>query len=464
MKPWSYLWIGFTSAVLAIGLLEILRHFYVNEELTTGWTHMAGGAILGVLAFGFSSALYQLRGNGKTTSSRQPLELIELHRDAERQNAQLAALSHAALTMTSDLSSEAVFQHVIDLARDVAGAQYSALAVLDANGNVESFLTSGISEEVRGRLGHPPTMKEGLLAVPIQNKMPLRVPSISGHPRSVGFPAGHPPMERFLGIPVVFQGKTVGQLYLTNEASAKEFSSEDEEVMTLFARQAAVAIENSRLYRQVQALAALEERERISRDLHDMVIQSLYALGLRLGNVVQTANTSPAQMAEQISYSVEKLDEVIRDLRVNILGLHLQVYYGKGLKQGLEDLVTEFQLNAFVRVHMTLPDDLDRPLSSQQRVELLHVTREAMTNILKHAQAQEVTVGGNQTNELVKLVITDDGQGFDPLAPRSKDRQGIRNMEARVLSAGGWMEISSILGEGTTVEVSIPARENDPLE
>jgi signal transduction histidine kinase len=271
-------------------------------------------------------------------------------------------------------------------------------------------------------------------------------------------------MERFLGIPVVFQGKTVGQLYLTNEASAKEFSSEDEEVMTLFARQAAVAIENSRLYRQVQALAVLEERERISRDLHDRVIQSLYALGLRLGNVVQTANTSPAQMTEQISYSVEKLDEVIRDLRVNILGLHLQVYYGKGLKQGLEDLVTEFQLNAFVRVHMTLPDDLDRPLSSQQRVELLHVTREAMTNILKHAQAQEVTVGGNQTNELIKLVITDDGQGFDPLAPRSKDRQGIRNMEARVQSAGGWMEISSILGEGTTVEVSIPARESDPLE
>ncbi|MDA1188144.1 MAG: GAF domain-containing sensor histidine kinase [Chloroflexi bacterium] len=457
MNKRGFIWAGFLLTTLFAGLLELLRYLYFEEAMPAAVTHgISGGSVGAILVFTLGTL-----GRTKPQSLQQTQELIDLHAGTERRNTQFTALSNAAFAMTSELSSEAVFQQVIDLAREVASARYSALAVLDENGQVEAFLTSGITTEERARLGQPPTMKQGLLAVPLQTGHLLRVPSIGEHPRSVGFPEGHPPMERFLGVPVVSKGKTVGQLYLTNEASEPEFSSEDEEIMTLFARQAAVAIENARLYRQVQTLAILEERERIARDLHDSVIQSLYALGLRLENVVQTTHDIPKQVADQLSYSVDKLDEVIRDLRNNILGLNPQVYYGKRLNQGLEDLLTELQLNAFVNVNLSLPEDLDEPLSSSHRLELLQVMREAMTNILKHAQARKVTVKGTRDDGLIKLTVTDDGKGFDPQQERSLERQGLRNMDIRVQRVGGWLEVDSALGTGTTISVNIPITEAD---
>ncbi len=449
------IWTGFLLTVLFAGLLELLQHHYSKDLLPQGVTHAVAGGSVTVSLLLFTLGVIEMISRTRIETQ----ELVGLHLGAERRNTQFSALSNAAFAMTSELSSEAVFQQVIDLARGVASARYSALAVLDENGLVEAFLTSGITTEERARLGQPPTMKLGLLAVPMQTGHLLRVPSIGQHSRSVGFPEGHPPMERFLGVPVVSKGKTVGQLYLTNEISEPEFSSEDEEIMILFARQAAVAIENARLYRQMQTLTMLEERERIARDLHDGVIQSLYALGLRLENVVQTTHDIPEQVAEQLSYSVDKLDEVIRDIRNNILGLNPQVYYGKRLNQGLEDLLTELQLNAFVTVNLALPEDLDEPLSPNHRLELLQVMREAMTNILKHAQAQNVSVEGHNANGLIKLTVKDDGKGFDPQQPRSVERQGLRNMGIRVQRVGGWLEIDSTQGKGTTLSVNIPITE-----
>ena len=455
MRNNRIVWAGFTLTALFAGMLELLRYLFFDDALPAGVTHgIAGGSVGGALLL-FTLGMLEILGKSQTETR----ELVDLHVGAERRNTQFAALSDASFAMTSELSSEAVFQQVIDLAREVASARYSALAVLDESGQVEAFLTSGITTEERSRLGHPPTMKRGLLAVPMQTGHLLRVPSIGAHSRSVGFPEGHPPMERFLGVPVVSKGRTIGQLYLTNEASEPEFSPEDEEIMTLFARQAAVAIENARLYRQVQTLAILEERERIARDLHDSVIQSLYALGLRLENVVRTTNDIPGQVADQLSYSVDKLDEVIRDLRNNILGLNPQVYYGKRLNQGIEDLLTELQLNALLNVDLAITDNLDEPLSSGHRMELLQVMREAMTNILKHAQAQNVSVEGSSNNGLIRLTVKDDGRGFNPLLPRSEERQGLRNMDIRVQRVGGWLEVESALGAGTAISVNIPITE-----
>jgi len=238
MRNNRIVWAGFTLTALFAGALELLRHLFFSDALSAGVTHgIAGGSLGGALLL-FSLGMYEILNR----SQSETRELVDLHVGAERRNTQFAALSDASFAMTSELSSEAVFQQVIDLAREVANARYSALAVLDENGQVEAFLTSGISTEERARLGHPPIMQRGLLAVPMQTGNLLRVPSIGAHSRSVGFPEGHPPMERFLGVPVVSKGRTIGQLYLTNEASEPEFSPEDEEIMVLFARQAAVAI------------------------------------------------------------------------------------------------------------------------------------------------------------------------------------------------------------------------------
>ena len=203
------MWVGFLLTALFVGLLELLRYLYLDDAVPAAVAHGIAGGGVGAAILVFTIGMLRMLGRTQTQSLHQTQELVELHAGAERRNAQFAALSHAAYAMTSELSSDVVFQQVIDLAREVANARYSALAVLDENGQVEAFLTSGITTEERARLGQPPTMKRGLLAVPIQTGRPLRVSSIAEHPRSAGFPEGHPPMVRFLGVPVVSKGKTV---------------------------------------------------------------------------------------------------------------------------------------------------------------------------------------------------------------------------------------------------------------
>lgn len=194
----------------------------------------------------------------------------------------LQIMSNTFVTITSELDLDKVLQRIADAARDVAQAQYAAMGVVNEAGIITSFITSGISNEEREKIGALPR-GHGLLGVLIKQGQPLRVPKISADPRSCGFPPNHPPMDSLLGVPVEIQGRVVGDLYMTNKLEAEEFSAEDEWWLTIFARQAAVAIENANLYRLTRLA---QERSQTLANLTSQLNRSIDPLEL-FGQITQ---------------------------------------------------------------------------------------------------------------------------------------------------------------------------------
>ena len=200
----------------------------------------------------------------------------------------LRAVLDAAIAVTSELSIEAVLQRIVEAAAQLTGAKYAALGVIDQTGlGLENFVTTGLDDETRRAIGDLPRGR-GILGVLIRDAEPLRLTEIADDPRSVGFPPNHPPMKTFLGVPVLLRGVAYGNLYLTEKAGGEEFTEEDQEIVQLLAAQAAVAIENARLYEsatrwgdQLQSLAevgnALSSELELPR-LLDLVVKRLREL------------------------------------------------------------------------------------------------------------------------------------------------------------------------------------------
>ena len=174
-------------------------------------------------------------------------EADELRRENEALRDRLSGLSEASLRISRSLDLDSVLQGVIDGACSLTRARYGALVAFDDSGGIETLITSGITPEERPRFGDLPKGL-GLLQYLNEIEGPLRLADISSHPRSVGFPEGHPPMKTFLGTPVLHLGERLGNIYLTEKEGGREFTLEDEETLVMFASQAGMAIVNARRY------------------------------------------------------------------------------------------------------------------------------------------------------------------------------------------------------------------------
>src|SRR6266581_8768896 len=184
----------------------------------------------------------------------QPYDGEDARRYAQRVEAlttsqsRLRSLLEAGIALTSELSLDALLQRLVELAAELTGARYAALGVIDGSGSqLERFLTHGIDAETHAAIGELPRGR-GILGVLIREAAPLRLHDLADDPRSVGFPPNHPPMCSFLGVPVLLRGVAYGNLYLTEKAGGEDFTDDDQELVELLASQAAVAIENARLY------------------------------------------------------------------------------------------------------------------------------------------------------------------------------------------------------------------------
>jgi two-component system, NarL family, sensor histidine kinase DevS len=212
----------------------------------------------------------------------------------------MRSLYAAMVALTSELSLDVLLQRLVETAAETTGAQYAALGVIDHSGQgLERFITYGIDEATRTTIGDPPHGR-GILGVLIREAAPLRLHELGADPRSVGFPPGHPPMRTFLGVPVMLRGAAFGNLYLTEKAGGEDFTEEDEELVTLLASQAAVAIENARLYetatrwsRQLESLheiiRALAEETELDRLLELICARLRELVEARLALVVLPA-------------------------------------------------------------------------------------------------------------------------------------------------------------------------------
>jgi signal transduction histidine kinase len=368
-------------------------------------------------------------------------------------------LIQAGLTLAAELDLDTVLDHIVDLAIEITGATYGALGVLGSDRRIERFITKGISDEDRARIGAPPT-GHGILGLLIERKEPVRLPDLTQDPRSYGFPPHHPPMRSFLGAPLQALGRIYGNIYLTDKRDADVFSEDDEAAVVVLATQAGVAIENARLYEEAQQaqhelrrLEVLEERERIAKELHDGVIQALFAVGMNLQAVV--ALVRDPEIAGRLDGAVDDIDGAIRDLRNYIFGLRPGILADRQLPEAIRKLCDEFEERTGVVTVASVNDDAAAELSSRAG-DVILLVRETLSNIERHADATTCRVSLQRSADgAIELEIDDDGRGFDIDADRTG--MGLANLKARVSSMGGTFRAASIVGEGTTVTAWWPA-------
>jgi signal transduction histidine kinase len=368
-------------------------------------------------------------------------------------------LIEAGMILASELSLDAVLQRVVELAVDLTGARYGALGVLAPDGrSIDEFITVGITPEQRAAIGDPPT-GHGLLGVLITQVRPLRVPDISADPRSVGFPPNHPPMTSLLGAPVTARDTVFGNIYLTDKQGEEQFDEEDERVLVVLANQAAIAIQNARLHdeterkgRELQRLQVLDERERIGKELHDGVIQSLFAVGMSLQGLA--AASGDDDMARRLEAAVEDVDHAIRDLRNYIFGLRPGILADRQLDQALKEMASEFGSRSGVVTVVEVDGEATSELASRAS-DVVQLVREALSNVGRHGAATTCRVSLRRDEAGLVLEVDDDGRGFD--INMTSWGMGLSNLRDRVESLGGRLQVESTPGEGTTVRASFPS-------
>jgi two-component system sensor histidine kinase DevS len=536
-------------------------------------------------------------------------------------------LHRATLGFFEDVSLEGVLQRIVSAAKELAEARYAALGIPDAEGELETFLTLGMSDEEKERIAHPPQGK-GLLGEMIRQGKAIRIPNIRQHPKSVGFPAGHPEMRSFLGVPISAHGHPLGQLYLCDKMGAETFSDEDQRLIEILAAYAAAAIENARLYqrvydgqaeltrrneelelinyvatlvsagpelegvldlllgkvrslwgarageiflieagsnvyrlsmhqgdtderfwntdhfrlgegvvgyaarrgepllmkdpqqepqtveagssqgghgrlacipmlvhnkvvgvlclafqedrhiskremdllmavgagvgvtvenarlnRQARRLAILEERQRIGMDLHDGIIQSIYAVGLSLESVRMLLGEEAAEPLARLDQAIAMLNAIIRDIRTYILDLQPARMLEDDLGRALGRLATEFKANTGIDLQVAVEPDIPAHLERRVATEIYLIAQEALANVAKHAEAGGAWLTLSRTDHEILLQVVDNGKGFDMDKRSERLGHGLSNIAARASAIGGSSEVISKPGEGTTLRV-----------
>ena len=507
------------------------------------------------------------------------------------------SLYQAIRDLTSELSLEVVLQKVADLSRELGKATYSALGVIGKDGHLSQFITSGISSKARGKIGESPRGR-GVLGTVLRGGKPIRIADLTKHPDSVGFPPHHPRMKSFLGVSLILKGRVIGDLYLTDKKGAPDFTQEDETLVALFANQAAIAIENARLFRDEQSarieseaaqqavfraeaaeqesqkqlhnvldnttaivyikdikghyifinhryeklfhvsreeikgktdhyvfpkevaevlrandrrvletgtpleqeevvplddgphtyistkhllydmkgepyavysistditdrkqvekqMAIAEERERISRDLHDGIIQSIYAVGLNLEDLSEKAPKKPEEANQRVAQAVDDLNQIIRDIRSYIMELRPRELQGRTFDKALQSLVTYLEERTGVTVDLHVEVELVE-LPERYAVNLWHIFQEAFSNIEKYAHATKVTITLDVTGGKLNLDICDDGIGFELEKAEGGRGYGLSNIKDRSEKLGGILDIDTALGKGTKLLIRIP--------
>jgi signal transduction histidine kinase len=267
-------------------------------------------------------------------------------------------------------------------------------------------------------------------------------------------------MRSFLGVPIKFKDEVIGELYLTDKLTINgettDFTEEDEITVDMFATQAAIAIKNAQLYRQSQQLSIFQERERFGMDLHDGIIQSIYAIGLMLEGTQHELQANGKKAHEGIGLAIHGLNEVIRDIRNYILDLRPNRFQGRDLIEGLSELARELRANSFLDVNLDFHDTDVSSLPPEKTVEILHIAQESLSNIRKHARATYVDIDLESQDDNLILRITDDGVGLSLDQTMNSTGNGLRNMRERAHSLGGMFDLKTLEEGGTQVSVQIP--------
>jgi signal transduction histidine kinase len=415
--------------------------------------------------------------------------------------AQLDEVLHAAsqgiLAITRQLSTRDVLQMIVRSARSLLGARYAALGVPGDRDSFAEFVVDGVSASQWAAIG-PLPRQHGMLAVLLREGRPLRLADIRSDPRFEGWPAAHPVLADFIGMPVVDGDDVIGIIFLANKRAPGGFTARDEELLSLFAAHAAIALTNARLYERSRELSAVQERARLARDLHDAVSQKLFSIRAKARAAAIVAPRDPARAAAEMENVADLSGEAHAELRAVIDGLLPPDLDAHGLAESLRRYAA-----LAGRAHgmpVSFAADPLPPLPAATETAVYRVAQEALHNALRHSGAREVLVTLSRQNRRVVLEVSDDGRGFragngaagsrgpgsgpggpggpssgpggsgpgagpaeagdprgaDSIAGLSQPGLGLASMRERAASAGGTLTITSAPGQGTRVRLSVP--------
>ena len=373
------------------------------------------------------------------------LRVMPFHRikDPDR----LHALVDAILLIEADANLTTLLETIVQRATVLVGARYGALGVLERDGvTLANFITHGLDDQQRSLIGALPH-GDGVLGEVIRLGQPFRVDDLATHPRRSGFPAHHPPMHQFLGVPVVVEDGTVfGNLYLTDNLTGEPFSAEDEDLLAGFGRAAGLVIDQATLRNQLRELTIAEERERLARDLHDTVIQRLFGIGLSLQMTLPSALDETVR--SRIDQALDELNETIRDIRTTIFEIDRDHGNIESLEGRVKSLTSEVASRLGVPVQVTTTTALDDLVSSSCALHTVQALREILANVVRHAHAKSVEVELSVDEGMLLLEVRDDGVGF---TMSDVGGHGLGNLASRAHDLGGECYVESKVGHGTKV-------------
>jgi signal transduction histidine kinase len=434
-------WITLLAPLLAVLALELFRPMVIGPVPLNRRLELDAVVVGAILIFHFIIFRF----------------IDQMQDRLKRHNEELLALHSAGLDVASELSLDTVLKKVVDLARQLVGARYGALSVIDSDGgHIKSFITSGITSEQRMAIG-PPPVGHGILGVTLNEGTTLRTSNLGKDPRSVGFPANHPPMKSLLAVPIPCKGPFRGNLYLTEKSNDVPFSVDDEETLARFAVQAAIAIDNAHLHEQVADLAVAEERLRIAHEMHDGLAQVLGYVNTK----VQAANEYLKRgKSDEASAQLRELASAARgaytDVREAIVGLRTLPGPDRALAAVIAEYLERWKEQTGMSTQLIIDNDLR--LLPGVELQVVRILQEALANVRKHAKATKVAVLLQQHEDRLIMSVEDDGVGFVSGAKGRGEfpRFGLTTMRERAESVGASLSVHSTPGVGTSVRFELP--------
>jgi signal transduction histidine kinase len=379
------------------------------------------------------------------------VENARLHDESQQRERRLEAVGEIAAAILAGVESTTVLELVARRARELVGADMAMVAV-PANEPGSLVLVVADGEHADDLQGLVFPEDESVSGEVIASGKPMMLENASSDRRAYQPMVKAGEMGPSMFVPLVVRGTAYGTLALANRVGGQPFGAEDLALVQTFAGQAAVAIEYGRAQRELQRLVVMEDRERIARELHDGVIQSLFAVGMGM-QATATMSRDP-ELQRRIESAVEEMDRVIRDLRNYIFGLRPGILADRQLDQAMRGLAEDFQEKSAIVTVVDVDPRVAAELAARAG-DIVQFVREALSNVGRHAEAATCRVALRVEDGVALLEIDDDGSGFDLESAKGRG-EGLGNLQRRAEALGGNLRIQSAPDQGTTVQLTIP--------
>jgi signal transduction histidine kinase len=315
-------------------------------------------------------------------------------------------------------------------------------------------VVDGVSDEQWAAIG-PLPRQHGMLGVMLSDSTPQRLADLRADPRFGWWPAAHPIMRGFIGMSILDGDEILGAIYLANPRGRDEFSEADQRLLGVLAAHAAIALTNARLFEQGRELTLVQERQRIARELHDAVAQTLFSLRLTAQAAAALVRREPDRAAAELDAVAELAASAIDELGQVVAELRPRELAHAGLTETLRARIA--LLNRVHDATVTFSAEAVCELPQKTEEAVLRVAEEALHNALRHGQASRVSVLLSCGPDGATLTVTDDGTGFDTVgAGGSSNRLGLVSMRERSRSVRGTLTVQSTVGSGATVRLTVP--------